>query len=444
MFKDITTKPLALRDEPRINWKKEATFHYFESIEEYNAKIDELEAYPTVKYSYLTQWQVKTNRCFFKRYALNYGCIWCNTDRTHEIYVCSYDGKKISYDKYCLRCAKSDLESSLEERGQGGRAFDLATAEVNITPVKDRESKLIIDSVCEVNGSPIVKCARTNGFVIPREHVFKADYSSAYPSNAFDIPTFKGHKNVKGFVEPTEDYPFAFHNNGELIIREKDGTIIRTSQMVSPIDDPDFAYDYGKELAVVEKPMTILMKRDETDALWKFVQRQYEVKQKAEKDSQDYLNAKMVLNAMIGFMRSYKYNIFHYCGYISAVIYLRHLNNMTKTLQQLKGQRILSILTDSIIWQGTNIGLDSKKTLGKLVLEEEEATCAIRNLGQYCFFKEDGTMYGLHNMGYQDEIKKYITTLRDFREMDRIAEEHSIKTNLLVWNKLTRKYERGI
>lgn len=429
-FRDITERPKVLYRE-KIDWKAEATIVNI-SDEEYNNKIEELSQYPTLRFELLSKWRLCTNRSIFEHFAFINDKCWCNSDRTHTIYLCEHIDTGYKWYRYC---AKS-CTGKLDETGIGGtKSFEQVTSNVKLSYVKGRAEKDIIDTCCEVNGQPIIY-SRQNIMMPLYKGVCKADFSSAYPSNTFDIPTMSGFEIVDGYVEPDHIYPFSFFSNGCLALLETDGTIIRTTDIVFN----KLNIDYSKLLKSDDSPKTLRLKRSNNNDLYDYYSSLYEKKNSA-KGTSAYNDIKSVLNSSLGYMRSYQYNRWRYCGYISAVVYLRHLNNMIKQLNTIDGT-ILSVLTDSIIWQGNNIGLDRESKLGKFVLEEENAICMIRETGQYVFLNADKTLRKetLHNMGYDDEIKQYINTIQDFEKMSSISYKHHIKSNVRTFNKFTRRY----
>ena len=225
------------------------------------------------------------------------------------------------------------------------------------------------------------------------EHVYKADISSAYPAAICgSLPDAHGMKRIQGFVEPTDEYPFAFYlKSGNVIIKDELDTrdlnefVLKNTgkikngkfqQAIRPID-------YFNE-------ETILMKKSDYELTPEML-KLYERKSIPEYSEE----TKQILVSFIGRMDSYLYNRWNYQGHLSTISYTRHLKRMSDLITSIQnlGGEIIHIIVDCISWKGKIIPeVTKKKYLGAFHIEAVNTDYAIINRYKYSYFDTSGKL----------------------------------------------------
>ena len=200
--------------------------------------------------------------------------------------------------------------------------------------------------------------------------IYKADISSAYPYNLCGtLPTLKGFKEVKGFEEPTREYPFAFYLNSHhmAIYNELDSR---------EWEDCPF-YDHSYKVAEyndVEDEITILCKASEYK-MDSIVNEFYELK----KTDNDY---KLVLNAFIGYLNRDSSTLNHITAVVKARLVQQMINYCNKL--SVEKNKIMWVGVDSIAWQGKESEIAvNNKFLGGFVYENKNCEMIIRHYTGY-------------------------------------------------------------
>lgn len=201
---------------------------------------------------------------------------------------------------------------------------------------------------------------------VAQDHCYKADISSAFPSNIVNhaLPKLKECKRVSGFVAPTDEYPFAFYlKSHHLWIKDE----LRTW------DDEDMMKKYYRTLvkevypcgAPTEDEETILCKRaDSADeqALWKVYADLYASRK-------DDPNFKQIMVISIGYFHR---NINPTLSALAAVTIARTNHRIFNICRELKarGNVVLLVATDSVAWKGNPYdGATMEKYLGSFTYE---------------------------------------------------------------------------
>lgn len=191
------------------------------------------------------------------------------------------------------------------------------------------------------------------------DNCYKADVSSAFPSQLQkSIPTLKRCKINKIF-EPTEDYPFVFiYNRGKKygqikILNELDSEIDLQSKFMK-----DVYYQMLKSTSRTEtlskinldiEQISIACKK--ADISLKDVMEEI-YNEKLNGSTEEIIkNAKMIMNSFIGYCQLNKKPIL---SFISAVVIARQNHAMLERCNKLEedGNQVLYIATDSIVWRG--------------------------------------------------------------------------------------------
>ena len=262
---------------------------------------------------------------------------------------------------------------------------------------------------------------------------YKADFSSAFPAAACGrLPDRHGYQMRLGYVEPNEEYPFAFYVNSGHSAEYK-GYDTRTW------GKRKWYADRGKfERVLPRQEITVLMKASKYE-LTDVLKDLYKKKSSGDEDMKTFLVA------FFGYLRSTKSFQNNYMAHISIVAYGRHVQKMMDYADKLEedGNEILMFATDSIAWKGKKSSLTTEKTekvLGSFVNEYEDADMAIVACGVYAI-QEKGKLYLVKHQGTDgDTIEKAnIRNLSDFIDfyVDRgfLIEDDT-------YNKETNKFEK--
>lgn len=249
--------------------------------------------------------------------------------------------------------------------------------------------------------------------------VSHADFSSNYPSNICGkLPDIRTAVEFVGEVEPTADYPFAFYNNGHCAEYDR-------------FDTRKYA-DFGEltEILTVKNELpvyvgkikkTILCKASEYELTEEY-NHFYDLKQQCTKDSPDYNNAKLVLNASIGMFHAAEdsnrtsYRLHH----LAAVCLGRANQLMLDTIAKIGPKNILQIVVDGIFYKDKDqIQLTEEKKLGKLVLEVHKADFKMIGINQLLMIK-DGKVVKKSAAGFNNFAVEKTTRFEDMKEWGRI------------------------
>ena len=214
------------------------------------------------------------------------------------------------------------------------------------------------------------------------------DYSSQYPSNlGKTLPDSHNAIQVKGTVKPNKDYPFAFYiNSGHMAIYGEFDThdwwlndfrnyLFRFKTMRKDFDDRFNAYvDESEDVTVLMKASKYTLK--ETYEYF------YNIKQTFNKDTREYDEAKLVLNASIGQMHRKVYTKDRY-AHLAAVSIARSNNNVLSLIKPLKKSDIVQIQVDGVLYKGDLMLGIYDKYLGAPVQEAYCNPCRWDKLGKY-------------------------------------------------------------
>lgn len=180
----------------------------------------------------------------------------------------------------------------------------------------------------------------------------KIDISSAYPYELSKrLPDWKNRRVVEGWVEPNEEYPFAYYSNGELCFLEEDGTYVAT-QLLRQSRWYGFAQQQRDKARlrhspyqVPNLPTTILCKA--VEGLQATANHYYELRHTDP-------NSKLAINLSIGFMHRNKCPLY---AHVAAVVLARCANRMITMADQLTacGNKVTLIATDSVGWNNAQI-----------------------------------------------------------------------------------------
>lgn len=229
------------------------------------------------------------------------------------------------------------------------------------------------------------------------KNVSKVDFSSHYPANQCGrMPLWTSQKLVKGTVEPTDEYPFAFYiNSGNVAEKgvfdthnwEKHRLFDRlintaTHKIIAPEDD-----------------VTILCKASNY-SYDSVINELYNKKL----NNQDIYGvpAKLILNSAIGYkhlsdLNSTRCRLDH----IAAIVIARANQKMLDIVDTLR-HAVLHVCVDGMIYIGNEIGTKTKG-LGNLMQELSQCDFRMRGTNQYMFFK-DGKFIEEKHGGFDQNI----------------------------------------
>lgn len=213
------------------------------------------------------------------------------------------------------------------------------------------------------------------------------DACSHYPGNLRGrLPDAHNVLKVPGTVKPTEDHPFAFYiKSGHCA----EYGVFDTHEWVG---HPVFKlglFRYNKEVDGQNPSLdpkddyTILMgasKYQLTDTMNYF----YNIKQTYNEDTEEYKNAKLVMNAAIGMLHTKNYVRYRY-AHLVAIALCRANNSILKKADEIGLSHILHICVDGIIYLGKDIYGTPDKQFGVYHQEEVGLHCKVSGPNRYIF-----------------------------------------------------------
>lgn len=400
---------------------KQADSYWLESDAEYNDKLVELTMrgfrYESTKTS-IYRWAGEN--CYREDETFEYKTIY-----VHE-YIGQGDAK---LEKFIL--SKNSHKRNRTKKDTGGYAFRLLMDDFEEQyGVSWREAfgrvnhqKEFWSDCCP---SPINYC-NTELSRKTWKGVRKGDISSAYPyQGTKSLPTYTGHKKVKGYAEPTEEYPFAFYIKSHhlKIYNELDTrTFLERGKAVgySNYNDDEKFDRWGTEVPE-EEEVTYLLKASEY-SLEPLFNKYYDLKSQEGEETE---RAKLIMNASIGYMHSLKWNTRNFCPYIAAVIIARHEDHMFDIINDIvEDGDILQVLTDCVIWLGKESKFIVKeKSFGAFVdeLGTRDTEIWYAKTGQYAIAKNgkvDKKM--IKRQGIKDVTDEQLETVLKVSDLELIV-----------------------
>lgn len=241
-------------------------------------------------------------------------------------------------------------------------------------------------------------------FVNPRyvgkvvEGVSYDDISSCYPSNVCGrLPDWNKRKEIQGIAEPTEEYPFAFYiKSGFLaefgVFDTRDWLLTDLAPNLLKIDKKKD--DWPINLIKPEEEITILCPASEYE-LTEIYQKHYANKSKYTDGTIEYKQAKLVLNASIGFFHKKNYREYK-LAHIAAVVIARSNNILYNSYKKLGRKNVVHLVVDGIIHKGKPLGT-KEKILGKYHNEFENAKFITTGASQWIAQLPDDSFKSKHS-----------------------------------------------
>lgn len=260
----------------------------------------------------------------------------------------------------------------------------------------------------------------------------KADYSSAYPSNALRLPTWN-ECLVKPFYREVEmdDIPEGYNyaidlELGYMLIKDEglDTRVVEQSPMWQHIgkdkETPYWKRAYNGKNYIIHKILFLKDSGLDYKPYW----------DKFYANRKDDRAAKTVMVASIGTLESCQFGFAkHFAGYAALAIYWRHIAKMAKLYEELvaRDQDVIQFAIDSIGWLGSPQPdlVDSVKGIGTLAQEFSDSKVCIKANGVYAVESPDGSI----------QVRAQGTHLPDDLVLNSIDEILTVRTYQLVRRK---------
>lgn len=265
------------------------------------------------------------------------------------------------------------------------------------------------------------------------------DASSQYASGCLgSLPDFHDALYVEHYAEPTEEYPFAFYASGHIAIYNELDTHKWVENPLFPNlfrlkNKDDWPFRYLDR----EHEDTILMKKSlyNMDSVWNYF---YSIKQSYPKDSEEYNNAKLVMNQVIGQWhrkdkdkkRAFTYddNGSFKLAHIVAVAIARGNQKILNKVEELDLNSVAHICVDGIIYIGNKVFGQPEACLGVFCQEFVGVPTIIRDINVYMAKNEHN--YKFRHAGYDlingeeinDDIQYDFTDLYNLSQKERIGD----------------------
>lgn len=287
---------------------------------------------------------------------------------------------------------KEDTSKSLNQWLGGIEGSDLGTNDVSKLDYEDlgENEKLMVDFKRMM--PPRLQWIDSELVGLELDNYQKADFSSAYPSNAFHLPTWHGHKEIVvdefdwDLFREFREFEYAFCLDSRKIY-------IKSEEFCSADVLESTIWDFiGKRDSVrppqYTKDRVILCKDCGLD-LEKYWTSFYDKRKNSS-------SAKTVMVASIGTFESCQYRYAqHFQGYCALVIYWRHIAKMAKLFDTLveRDQVPIQFAIDSIGWLGEpQPDLVGEKKLGNLCQEYADSRVCLKANGVYAV-ESNGAIY---------------------------------------------------
>lgn len=221
------------------------------------------------------------------------------------------------------------------------------------------------------------------------------DASSQYPSGCLGkLPDSHDSLYYEHYVEPTEEYPFAFYASGHIAIYGELDTHNWFDNKLWPyLFRLDTKEDWPFRHLDKDHEHTILMKPSEytMDSTWNYF---YTNKQNCPKDSEEYEEAKLIMNQTIGQWHrkdKEKKRIMSYddggsfqLAHIVAVAIARGNQKILDKVDEIGLSSVAHICVDGIIYIGDKVFGQPEANLGVFCQEFTGVPTVIRDINVYC------------------------------------------------------------
>lgn len=221
----------------------------------------------------------------------------------------------------------------------------------------------------------------------PFKHISAIDFCSQYPTNLCgDLPDSKTAVKYYGTVKPTKDYPFAFYLKsghcaefGVFDTHEWIHSFFKTDLLGFKENKFNGVYNLDPE-----QDITILMKASKYH-----LQPEMEYFYQMRKTS---VEAKLVMNAFIGFLHRENYNS-HKQAHIAAIVIARSNDKMAKEAEFIQFENgydsIVHICVDGCIYHSIKEYGVYEKKLGNIYQEFHDCEFKLTGMNCYVAIKDD-------------------------------------------------------
>lgn len=270
------------------------------------------------------------------------------------------------------------------------------------------------------------------------------DASSQYPSGCLGrLPDSHAAIRMKGRILPSAEFPFAFYTSGHCA---EFGVFDTHDWFSNKLASFLFRFSknepYPLKLLLDDEEETILMKASDytMDDIWNYF---YKLKQEKEKDSEDYLTAKLVMNKTIGCwhrkdkdrkeIMSYDDHGSYQMAHIVAIAIARGNQKILDMVRKIGPQYIVQICVDGIIYLGDRKFGEEKAGLGKFSQELLGCDLKIKGMNVYCAIK-DGKCVKFKHGGYDLLNGKEIDEKKEFtfEDLDNLSTKERVG-DLIKW-----------
>lgn len=323
------------------------------------------------------------------------------------------------------------------------------------------ENVWLVQAIHDINrcNGPLVGCIYSDN--VELTNVYKADVKSAYPSQAIkDMPDWHTAELVEGYIEPTEEWPVVFYLKShhiaefgkydthddcwnELFIYRNTILPNHTEHKNEPAIGFDNTIDDDDERC-------IRCKYSPYD--WNEFKEFFDLKESAF-EPEEKQEAKNVMNFAIGTLdyvildEETKSRVVRrdmkYFGHLRAVILARHNHEMIQYYDEIvsKGYELISIQTDSMMWQGGPLDcVVDTNNLGDFHGEIAAGRLYCHGCGAYWI--EDETNSIMKHQGIKNFPKEEINSYQKFKEF--FERTKKLETETLRFDPVLRKYKEVI
>lgn len=385
-------------------WNLEEVPCYEVSAEEYNKHL----LYCIKNYHYNKNWQYESRIDYFTKCQYQ----WKEFKGGVLLSIINEEDEPINY-WWSKNGQSMNLDDCVKKENEGRKAYSEWA-----NKFKDLNNKRLTEAYSDTNLGDLYlllkKCVPrdirfANSTVVNNKlvlsNIYKADISSAYPYYLCgSLPTLKEAKQVKGFIEPNSEYPFAFYLNSHHI------------KIYNELDSREWYYcafyasDYNAKYndnIEDENEITLLCKSSDYK-LDRIINEYYELKKVDDK-------YKLVMNAFIGYL----YRDASHLTHLVAVIKARLVNQMINYCYKLNQEKnkIMWIGVDSIAWQGKESPIAvNNKFLGGFVYENKNCEMVIRSCTGYQIKDGDTVITKCSNLVKDDPRREIWKSLLDIAD----------------------------
>lgn len=346
-------------------------------------------------------------------------------DKAHELddkgyhripYTCKREAFLDRNMNYAVRRKGNYLNLYVHENG-GYAVYSTNWFDSNKTGNEGRKAvKLVTDMFESLSGTSMKKAFDTVGEeykrCVPKQFYYtnqryldkaltmsSIDASSHYPSCICGrLPDAHTAIMSQGTVKPNEEYPFAFYLKSGHCAEYKS---FDTHEWMGHKQFALSLFKPEQDLSIEpDDDVTVLMKASKHE-LTGVYEHFYGIKQSYPKDSPEYRDSKLVLNASIGYMHKKSYTSYRY-AHLVAIALGRANQRMIDKADEIGPQYVTHLCVDGMIYLGSKARGTYKKELGKFHQEFTGCITKISSMNRYIAMR-DGEVIAFSHGG----VNKY-------------------------------------